>query len=106
MIVIEPPTVDDPEAAIEALKTVGAYGVQFKSGDHTHLILSRKRDATGPLSGGGLETDGEVAAVETGDDGRLLHAMAIGARRLCYNGVTQLDEDTPRDRAMRVKPEL
>lgn len=87
----------EPEAVIERVDAKGAHGVRIRVGDRTHLILSRKADADGPIRCDGLETDGEVAAVEFGQDGSVLRAMAIGARELRFNGQVLLDADTPQD---------
>ncbi len=94
----------NPEAAIESVEATGAHGIRVRVGDRTHLILSRKADAEGPIHGDGLETDGEVAAVEFGQDGSVLRAMAIGARRLRYNGQKLLDEETPQSFAWVARP--
>jgi hypothetical protein len=44
-----------------------------------------------------METDGEVAAVEAGKDGKILRAMAIAARKLRYKGEVLVDADSPQD---------
>jgi len=44
-----------------------------------------------------METDGEVAAVEAGKDGKNLRAMAIGACKLRYKGEVLLDAGAPQD---------
>ena len=56
------PTAETP-ARIETLAAKNAFGVQIRAGDTTHILLFRKRDAKGNISGGGFEADGEVAAV-------------------------------------------
>jgi hypothetical protein len=84
----------EPEAMIETTEATGAHGLRIRAGNRSHLVLVRMGNADGSLRGGGLETDGQVAAVEVGPDGSVLRAMAIGARRLCYNGQTLLDAET------------
>lgn len=83
----------EPQAMIEAIEATGAHCVRIRTGGRTHLILSRN----GLLCCGGLETDGQAAAVEVGPDGGILRAMAVGARKLRYNGQTLLDADEPQD---------
>ncbi len=87
----------EPEATIEPVEATGAHVVRIRVGDRTHLVLSRKGDVNGLLRCGGLETDGQVAAVEVGQDGSILRAMAVGSRKLRYNGQTLLDADEPQD---------
>ncbi|MHC4403797.1 MAG: DUF4962 domain-containing protein [Planctomycetota bacterium] len=87
----------EPEAVIESTEATGAHGVRIRVGDRTHLVLSRKGGANGLLRCDGLETDGQVAAVEFGHDGSILRAMAVGARKLRYKGQTLLDADKPQD---------
>lgn len=84
----------EPEATIEAIEADGAHGLRFRVGGRTHLVLIRKGDVEGLLRGGGLETDGQVAAVELGPDGTVLRAMAIGARKLLCDNQTLLDAST------------
>jgi len=87
----------DAKAILEPIEATGAHGLRIRVGDHTHLILFRQANATGPLRGDGLETDGQVATVELGPDGHVLRAMAIGARKLGHHGQSLLDVDQPRD---------
>ncbi|NQT11692.1 MAG: hypothetical protein HQ582_03015, partial [Planctomycetes bacterium] len=51
-----------------------------------HCVVFRKRGATGPIRCRGLETDGEVAAVQLADDDTVAAAFAAGATFLRYNG--------------------
>jgi hypothetical protein len=90
----------EPEAVIERIEATGAHAIRIQVGDHTHLVLSRKGNASGLVRCDSLETDGQVAAVEIGHDGRLLGAMAVGARKLRYNGQTLLNVDTAQDWSM------
>jgi hypothetical protein len=87
----------EPVATIEPLDATAAHGVRIRVGDRTHLVLSRKAEAKGLVGCGGLETDGQLAAVEFAPDGNVLRAMAVGAKRLKYNGQTLLDGDRPQD---------
>jgi hypothetical protein len=87
----------DAEAVIEPIEATGAHGIRIRVGDRTHLILSRKGSTDGPLRCDGLETDGQVAAVELGKDGSILRAMAIGARKLRYKGEVLLDAGARQD---------
>jgi hypothetical protein len=87
----------ESEATIDAIEATGAHGLSLRVGARTHLILCRKADARGPLRCHGLETDGQVAAVELDSNGNVMQAMAIGARQLVYAGQTLLDVDTPRN---------
>ena len=87
----------DPEATIEPIEASGARGLRIEAGDRTHLVLFRQPRADGPLRGKGLETDGQVAAVELGPDGRVLRAMAIGATKLRCHDRMLLDADRPQD---------
>ncbi|NLS94931.1 MAG: DUF4962 domain-containing protein [Planctomycetaceae bacterium] len=87
----------EPEALIEPLEATGGYGVRVQVGDQIHLILLREANAEGPLRCDSMETDGEVAAVEAGKDGKNLRAMAIGACKLRYKGEVLLDAGAPQD---------
>jgi hypothetical protein len=87
----------EPEAAIEPVDAAGAHGLRIRVGDRTHLVLLRKADAQGLLRGGGLETDGQAAAVEFAHDGSVVRAMAVAAGKLRYNSRTLLDADKPQD---------
>jgi hypothetical protein len=87
----------EPEATLESLDAVGAHGLRIRVGNRTHLVLSRKGGVKELLRGGGLETDGQVAAVECAPDGRVLRALAVGARQLRYNGHALLGTDKPQD---------
>lgn len=87
----------EPEAAIEPIDATGAHGLRIRVGDRTHLVLVRKANASGLLRGDGLETDGQVAAVELGPEGSVLRALAIGARKLSHRSQTLLDADKPQD---------
>ncbi|NLF71764.1 MAG: DUF4962 domain-containing protein [Candidatus Anammoximicrobium sp.] len=95
----------EPPAVIERLDAANAHCVGVRVGERTHLVLSRKAGADGLLRGGGLETDGQVAAVESGPDGSIVRAIAVGAKRLQYQGRTLLEADKPQnwssDRAER-----
>ncbi len=87
----------EPEATIEPIEASGAHGLRIRVGDRTHLVLSRKGGADGLLRGGGMETDGQIAAVEFAHDGSIVRAMAAGAKKLQYNGRTLLDAGKPQD---------
>jgi len=87
----------EPKATIEPIEAAGGRGVCIRVGDRTHLILFRKAGADGLLRGGGLETDGQTAAVEFAQDGNLARAMVVGAKRLLYHGRALLDADKPQD---------
>jgi hypothetical protein len=87
----------DPEAIIEPITATGAYGLRIQVGDRTHLVLLRQASIHRPLRGDGLETDGQAATVELDPNGRVLRALAIGAKTLCYHGQTLLDTDQPKD---------
>ncbi len=87
----------ESEAVIDPIDATGAHGLRIRVGDHTHLVLMRKVNASGVLQGDGLETDGQVAAVELGPDGSVLRALAIGARKLSFHHRTLLDADKPQD---------
>ncbi len=87
----------EPQALVEPLETTGGHGVRVQVGDQIHLILSRKANAEGLLRCDDIETDGQVAAVEVGKDGKILRAMAIGALMLRYKGEVLLDAGAPRD---------
>ncbi len=87
----------DPEATIESVEAIGAHGVRILIGDRTHLVLFRKANADGLLRCDGLETDGQVAALERGRDGTVLLAMVIGARKVRYKDEVLLDAATPQD---------
>ncbi len=87
----------EPEATIEPIEVAGGHGVRIRVGDRTHLILSRKAGADGPLRGGDLETDGQAAAVEFAQDGNLVRAMVVGAKKLLYHERALLDADKPQD---------
>ena len=90
----------EPEARIESLEAVAAHGIQIRCGDRTHIILLRTGSAQGAMSATGLQTDGQVAAIELDPDGKVLRAMAIGARTFHYRDQNLLDEDTPQNWAM------
>jgi hypothetical protein len=87
----------DPEAMIEPTEASAAHGLRIRAGNRTHLVLFRKGNADTFLQGGGLETDGQVATVEFGPDENIVRAMAVGARKLRFNGQTLLDADKPQD---------
>jgi hypothetical protein len=87
----------EPEAMIEPTEATAAHGLRIRAGNRTHLVLFRKGNADAILQGGGLETDGQVAAVEIGPDESIVRAIAIGARKLRFNGQTLLDADKPQD---------
>ncbi len=83
----------EPEAIIQSIEVTGGHGVRIQVGDRTHVIVTRKADATGFMRSESLETDGQVATVDIAPDGTVLDAMAIGARKLRYNGRTLLDSE-------------
>ncbi|MDD4267701.1 MAG: DUF4962 domain-containing protein [Pirellulaceae bacterium] len=87
----------EPEAVCEPIEATAAHGLRIRAGTGSHLILCREADAEGLLRGGGVESDGEVAAVEVGPGGIVLRAMAIAARKLSHNGRMLLDADQPLD---------
>jgi hypothetical protein len=87
----------DPEATIEPLEADGAHALRLGCGDRTHQIMFRKAAASGPLQCGGLETDGQAAAVELDAAGKVTRAMAAGATFLRYDGQDLFRSDQPQD---------
>jgi hypothetical protein len=76
----------EPEARIKPIEAENALGVCFELGDRTHRVILRKRGAPGLIRSGGLESDGDAAAVELTADGEIAAAFAANARSLRYGG--------------------
>jgi hypothetical protein len=76
----------EPEAKIKPIEAENAHGVLFEVGDHTHRVVIRKPGQEGLIRSGGLESDGDAAAVELTTDGEILRALAANARVLRYHG--------------------
>lgn len=74
------------DATIAAIPATRALGVECKAANQRHLALFRKRNQTGPISGGGIETDGETATVTLNRDGSLVRALMIGGTYLKRGG--------------------
>jgi hypothetical protein len=88
----------EPEARIESLKAANAFGVRMVAGSDKHIILFRRRDAKGAMSGGGLESDGDVAAVRfDAHGGGVRGAFAAAATRLRFRGQALFRSATPAD---------
>ena len=88
----------EPEARIESQAATGALGVRITTGNDTHLILFRRRDATGTMSGGDLESDGTVAAVcFDASSGTVRSAFVTGATRLSFRGKELIHSAVPAD---------
>ena len=84
-----------PLAKITPIEVAGAHAMRLTCGERTHVVLLRERDAKGPLTAGGLTTDGEAAAVEFDASGRVLGSMAIGATSLKYQEKILFHSDRP-----------
>lgn len=91
------------ESSMEPVEADGALGVRFRAGKRTHLVLSRRQAGTGPMEGGGLQCDGEAAAIELDEQGKPIRAMAIQATYLRYNGRTIQTSQAPTDWAGQVE---
>ncbi len=88
----------EPEARIEPLAATGAFGVRIVSGNDTHLILFRQRDAKGAMSGGDLESDGTVVAVcFDSQSGAVRSAFVAGATRLSFRSKELFHNTAPTD---------
>ena len=100
----------EPAAKIERVEATGAHAVQLTCGDRRHLALFRK-DASQSKPGmvlkcSGLETDGNVAAIEIDGDGNVKRCMAIQATFLRWQAKTLLRSGEPKDMAWLDLPEL
>ncbi|MHB8997042.1 MAG: DUF4962 domain-containing protein [Armatimonadota bacterium] len=84
-----------PKAKVESIASNGAFGVKITDGAETTLVLSRKREAQSVMSGGGLESDGEVASVTLDADGRVLRSLLVGGKSLQYNGKPLIGSSEP-----------
>jgi hypothetical protein len=93
-----------PQAQIETMAATNAFGVRIASGEEVHIILFRRRDAAGAMSGGGLESDGIAVAVRLVAGG-VRSAFAAGATRLRLEGAELLREKTPVDWSLSVTPQ-
>jgi hypothetical protein len=89
-----------PAATMEPLAAENAYGLTIKLGDNTHTVLLRKRGATGLLKGAGLETDGQVAAIDLASDGQVRRAFMHDATFVRYNGKTVMQSPKPASQAI------
>lgn len=88
----------EPEARIEPLTAANALGVRIVTGNSEHIILFRRRDAKGAMTGGGLESDGDAAAVHfDGQSGAARRAFAAGATRLLFRGKAMFRGAAPAD---------
>lgn len=91
------------KAIVEPLTAKGAFGVKIVEGAETTLVLSRKRDASGMMSGGGLESDGEIAALIL--KGKTVSRwLLIGGKVLRYGGQTLVQATEAGDYALQVNP--
>jgi hypothetical protein len=88
---------DEAEAVLEPFEAKAAHGIRIRAGNRMHLVLFRRGDSDGLLRGEGLETDGQVAAIEVGSDGSIYRACAIAAKRLSYDGQPLLSVERHRD---------
>jgi hypothetical protein len=84
-----------PQAQMDRLDADNAHAVRLQCDGKTHLIISRKHGAEGVVGCEGLDTDGQLAAVELAADGTVLRAMAIDARFLRCNGKKLFEETKP-----------
>ena len=88
----------EPEARIEPLKAVNAFGVRIVAGNAVQIVLFRQRDAKGTMTGGDLESDGETAAVRfNAQSGAVRSAFAAAATRLRFRGEVLFHNPTPID---------
>ncbi len=74
----------EPTAQMNSIESDNAQAVRIRCGDQTHVAVFRRPGAKGPIRAAGLETDGQVAAVELNADGKISRAMAIQATSLSY----------------------
>ncbi len=100
----------EPAAKIDRIEAIGVHAVQLTCGDRRHLAVFRQGVSL-PVPGGtikcsGLETDGEVAAIEVDGDGNVKRCMAIKATFLRWQGKTLLKSGEPKDMAWLDRPEL
>ncbi len=85
------------EAAMQSVPVLGGLGARLSLPDQTCTLISRARDAEGELSGGGVATDGELAAVCLDVAGTIHSACAAGARVLTFGEMLRLTSDVPAD---------
>jgi len=98
----------DAAAEMTAEEIAGGRALRIHDGARTHLVLLRSPDSSRekgersklPLVFSGLVSDGEVAAVEVGESGKVVRAMAIGATTLSYQGTRLLRSEVPTDWAL------
>ena len=102
LVVMEVQRADDAAAParVRHIETSNAYGCELEAPYGTYTVLLRKQEGTGTLSAGGIETDGEVAAVLVGPDGVVLNSLAIAATSVRFNGKQLFRSDTPRSWSM------
>ena len=91
-------------AAVEPFQAQNAFGLRVSEAERSHLILSRRRDATGELSGADLFTDGEVASVGVDAQGAVQAAFVAAGRVLRHKGSTLLAADRPMTASLLITP--
>jgi hypothetical protein len=87
--------VAQPVASMEIVAAENADAVRLKLGSNLHVILFRKRNAAEVMKGCGVESDGQVAAVELSPDGKVQRAFMQNATFLRFNGQPVIENPTP-----------
>ena len=100
-----PATPAGPAQAITAVPARGGFAARVVEGNTTHLVLSRGRDAAGPLSAAGLQTDGLVACASTTAAGLLAGGFAAEARSLAQGGKPLFEANRPVTLSLLATPE-
>lgn len=73
-------------AVIEPASAQNAHAARITCGDGAHVVLFRKRGASGPMRCGDVETDGACAAVALDSDGRPRGGFRSGGSYLRHGG--------------------
>ncbi|MBM3890616.1 MAG: DUF4962 domain-containing protein, partial [Verrucomicrobia bacterium] len=90
--------VAEPQARMQSLAAANAFGVRIVAGNDEHIVLLRRRDAKGAMSGGDLESDGDVAAIcFHAPSGVVRSAFAAAATRLRFRGKELFCKAAPTD---------
>ncbi len=97
-----------PAAQMERVEAAAAQGVQITRGDRRHLALFRKQATSSgtTLKCNGLESDGDVAAIEVDGRGNVKRCFAANATVLRWRGKVLLKSEARKDMAWLDQPEL
>ena len=94
-----------PDAAISGEEMANGFVVRIACGDARHVVLLRKAGDVGAMASDGVETDGEVAAVELDAAGKVVRAFLAQGTRLASGGEVLHASDETGDWSMSGLPE-